>query len=64
MTTVQSATEPIQCQHCGANLLVHMDRWNAEARMRQMYTCPACTKRTEGTFSGRVIEVTRRWKDT
>ena len=52
---------PAYCRHCRATLTIHMDRWNPDVRHRQHFTCPACIKRDEGTFSGRIVRVTRRW---
>jgi hypothetical protein len=54
-----SATQSVRCPTCGATLTVHMDRWHADVQSRQTYTCPACAKRHEGTFGGRVIQVVR-----
>ena len=58
--TDDPVTLPIDCKHCGATLTVHMDRWHADARLRQHYLCPVCGKRDEGTFEGRVVRVIRR----
>jgi hypothetical protein len=52
---------PIACRHCRAALTVEVDRWHADLQLRQEYTCPACAKRSEGVFPGRVVRVTRRW---
>ena len=43
-------------------MTVHLDRYHPDARMRQMYVCPACNVRREGTFPGRVLQVIRRWE--